>query len=120
MPETTLGESRAPRRRRQKRKRIAVEISRFENRERIRVSAPAKEIITTTLLAITDDPNPDWSGPSPESVQSELISQLPMLLREVPIQSDGRRVNTFTLLHVISAILDRACPFEKPRSRVVG
>lgn len=83
----------------------------------IEISKKAKQIITTSILAIVDDPFPYWRAEKIDlrRVQAELIARLPGLLYEVADRSPGRRITTFTLLHMLSDFLDRICPFEKVR-----
>lgn len=91
------------------------------------VTSKARQLIKTTLLAVVDDPSPEWNA-NPYQLrytQEEMIRKLPSLLREIASSDDRRgtfplRIDTFLFLHAISRLLDQICPFEKvgrtPRS----
>ena len=49
-------------------------------------------------------------------VQQDAINKLPDLLDEIAKNSpNGKNINTFTLLHMMSGILEKICPFDKPQ-----
>lgn len=51
-----------------------------------------------------------------ERFSLDAINKLPGLLDEIEKNSpDGKNIDTLTLLHRVSGILDRICPFEKLR-----
>jgi len=89
------------------------------------VSEQSKQIIVAAVSAILYDPHPGWrlpTGMTPwpsmgeglREVQQDAIDKLPELLDEVArLSPGGRTINAFVLLHAVSAILDRICPFDK-------
>ena len=90
-----------------------------------RIPEQAQQIIVSAVSAIIYDPHPGWRLPSHmepwvsmadglREVQQDAIKKLPELLDELAQESpDGKNINTFILLHRISGILDKICPFDK-------
>jgi hypothetical protein len=106
---------------------IHHEMYEWQRTRSARIPEQAQQIVVAAVSAITYDPHPGWhlpSGMEPypsmetglQEVQQDAIKKLPKLLDEVAEKSPGgRNVNTFTLLHLLSGILDRICPFNKLR-----
>lgn len=104
---------------------IRNKILAWQKQSAITVSEQAKQIIVATVSAIAYDPHPGWRLPTDmvpwpsaeeglREVQQDAISKLPEILNDIAAQyPDQKKINTFTLLHVASTILDRMCPFNK-------
>jgi hypothetical protein len=90
-----------------------------------RIPEQAKQIIVAAVSAIVYDPHPGWRLPGAmgfslsmdeglREVQQDAINKLPALLDEVANGSPDRtNINTFVLLHMMSGITERICPFDK-------
>jgi hypothetical protein len=108
--------------RRQLRAYIAAQLGRPTRALRVYrnyVPQPLEELITSSVDAITADPNPNWQETNTERLsqfQRRVIEQIPSLLSEIPRYPESIMPNTFDVLHSISDILDKICPFEKPRA----
>jgi hypothetical protein len=98
-------------------RRINKQLRKFSEQQAVVIPEPAKQIIRSSLLAITIDPSPLWRRDMDKFkfVQRDMIERLPSLLSEVASASPFRKIDTFTLLHLMSGILERVCPFDKPR-----
>jgi hypothetical protein len=104
---------------------IHNELHEWQRKRAARIPEQAQQIIVAAVSAIIYDPYPGWclpSGMEPwpsmeagfREIQQDAIKKLPMLLDEVAEKSPGgTNINTFTLLHLISSILDKICPFAK-------
>lgn len=108
---------------------IHHEMHDWQRRREAGISEQAQQIIVAAVSAIAYDPHPGWclpSGMEPwpsmeaglREVQQDAIKKLPELLDEVARKSpDGKNINTFILLHMVSGILDKICPFDKWRTQ---
>jgi hypothetical protein len=97
----------------------------WQKQSGVSVSEQALQIIVAAVSAIVYDPHPDWrlpegifpwptKGQGLEEVQQDAIKNLQELLNELAEKSPGEaKINTFTLLHEASNMLDRICPFDK-------
>jgi hypothetical protein len=78
-------------------------------------------IIADCCNAILEDPHPSWphfilnDRDRLAAFQTDAINALPLQILFVAEQAGTQRVTTFDLLHAMSRILDRICPFEKPQ-----
>ena len=81
------------------------------------VTSQAYEIIIQSISAISDDPSHQWSIKDHgdlRNAQNNIISSIPNILSELESYAGTSRIDTFTLLHSISGLLDSICPFDKP------
>jgi hypothetical protein len=104
---------------------IREEIRAWQKQSGVTISEQALQIIVAAVSAIVYDPHPDWRLPEGiwpwpskdqglEEVQQDAIRNLQGILVELASKSPGAtNINTFTLLHEASNILDRICPFDK-------
>ena len=106
------------------RRQVDLAFKRLSERFGITASGRVKHLICEIIQSIVLDPSPDWNvrgRPELESVQRTFIQNLPDMLENMVIEDSPntvfrqyRKIETFALLHSISSILDRICPFEKP------
>jgi hypothetical protein len=104
---------------------IRKEIRVWQKQSGASVSEQAQQIIVAAVSAIVYDPQPGWRLPAEmvpwpsldeglREVQQDAIKKIPELLDDIVKRSPGdATINTFTLLHYSSNILDRICPFDK-------
>ena len=92
----------------------------FEKRE-VRLTGTAAELIYGMVDAVVRDPHPSWplrtdgtgSGETElDKFQREMIDKLAGHLRDIP-GGKTNTVTTFDILHRVSPIIDKICPFEK-------
>jgi hypothetical protein len=106
---------------------IQHQLHAWQIRRSARIPEQAQQVVIAAVSAIVYDPHPGWRLPSGmgfwismedglREVQQDAINKLPDLLDEIAMSSpDGKNIDTFTLLHRMSGVLDRICPFDKLR-----
>lgn len=89
------------------------------SKQDIKLSPIASEMLYNMVDAVTRDPHPSWLSngklKEPEALdafQRDMIAKLAPELVEIRYDKKGR-MTTFDLLHKVSPILDKICPFKK-------
>jgi len=83
----------------------------------ITVTPVAANLIYDMIDAVTRDPHPSWAAKlTPngyDGFQRSMIEKMSDELMRFPSAVKSQRITTFDLLHHVSSIVDRLCPFEK-------
>lgn len=88
------------------------ELQRAADTFNIVLSSAARELLYGIVDAVTRDPHPNWrerQADNLDETQRSMIGHIIEELKKLPTN----RVTTFDLLHSVSAIVDRLCPFQK-------
>ena len=88
----------------------------FMEQTNIEVTGKTRELITTILSAIEEDPHPAWRVE--EDVlrleANALLEEMPLNFRRIVRQThELERITTYHFLHWLTKHLDPLCPFEK-------
>lgn len=104
---------------------IRSEIRAWQKQSGVSISEQVLQIIVAAVSAIVYDPHPGWrlpagvlpwpsEGDALQEIQQDAIRKLPGVFVQLAEKSSGGlHINTFTLLHEASNILDEICPFDK-------
>jgi len=83
----------------------------------ITVTPVAANLIYDMIDAVTRDPHPSWEpklAPNDyDGFQRSMIDRIADELLKLPSAMGAKRISTFDVLHHVSSIVDRLCPFEK-------
>lgn len=89
------------------------------SKQDIKLSPTAAEMLYNMVDAVTRDPHPSWRSDDKlktseafDAFQRDMIDKLAPELSTIPYDKK-ERMTTFDLLHKVSPILDKICPFKK-------